>query len=315
MKKFFTVLLSLLCFCQGAQAFKLHNPFLKKNRQEAEKMVQTREEWEEKAKNINLEDRKIFPYQKPQDKDFKPKSPPIKKFVKYNISAGGREVNFSKIKSQLDIRSQGVFDRRMKYMAYGEYYYSPAYNQISSDIYVHKLKGSINPMNRALSASVLNTQRTPAISSGTKEFRENLFSTLTIVDFSSDSTKLLIKEKIGSAKEGIFRNYIWIYFLDGEQDKWFAIKFNNLNEEIKKHHAKNTLALDNYRWDIKPLGFSKANPQIVVVEAFAWDKNKKQIFLGLWGLDCTNASVSLISEKPTPIEISANAMIVKEFLP
>ena len=170
-------------------------------------------------------------------------------------------------------------------------------------------------MNRALSASVLNTRRTPAISTGTEEFRENLFSTLTIVDFSSDSTKLLVKEKVGSAKEGIFRNYIWIYFMDGEQDQWFAIKFAQVNEAIKKYHAKTGLALDNYRWDIKPLGFSKENPQVVAIEAFAWDKDKKQIFLGLWGLDCTNASVNLISATPVPIEISANGIIVKEFLP
>ena len=315
MKKLLALILLLLCICQNAHAFKLHNPFSKKSKQEAEKMVQTKEEWEEKAKNINLEDRKIPSYQRPQDKDFKPKTPPSKKFVKYNISAGNREVNFSEIQNKLDIRGQGVFDRRMKYMAYGEYYYSPTCNQISSDIYVQKLKGSLNSMNRALSASVLNTQRTPAISTGTEEFRENLFSTLTIVDFSSDSTKLLVKEKVGSAKEGIFRNYIWIYFMDGGQDQWFAIKFAQVNEIIKKYHAKTGLALDNYRWDIKPLGFSKENPQVVAIEAFAWDKDKKQIFLGLWGLDCSNASVNLISATPMPIEISANGIIVKEFLP
>lgn len=316
MKNAIAILIIFLIFAtQSAFAFKLHNPFSKKAKQEAEKMVQTREEWEEKAKNINLEDRKISPYQRPQDKDFKPKTPPSTKFVKYNVSPGGREVSFAEIKNKLDIKSQGVFDRHLKFMAYGQYYYSPIYNQISSDIYVQRLKSSITRMKKALNANVLNTKSTLAISTGEKEFRKDLFSTLTIVDFSSDSTKLLVKEKIGSAGEGIFRNYVWVYFMQGDEVQWFAIRFSNLNEEIKKYHAKTGLALDNYRWDIKPLGFSKDNPEIIVIESFAWDKNKKQIFLGLWGIDCTNASIKLISETPKPVEISANGIIVKEFLP
>ena len=309
------VLLIATSSMQSAFAFKLHNPFSKKSKQEAEKMVQTREEWEEKAKNVNLEDRKISPYQRPQDKDFKPKTPPSVKFVKYNVTAGNREVSFSKIKKELDIKSQGVFDRNLRYMAYGQYYYSPSYDQISSEIYVQKLKNGITKMRKALDANVLNTKSTLAISSGDKELRKNLFSTLTIVDFSSDSKKLLVKEKIGSSIEGIFRNYVWVYYMEGDEAQWFAIKFNNLNETIKKYHAKTGLALDNYRWDIKPLGFSKNEPEIVVVEAFAWDKDKKQVFLGLWGIDCSNASVKLISNTPTPVEISANGVIVKEFLP
>ena len=71
-----------LIYTQSAHAFKLHNPFSKKSKQEAEKMVQTKEEWEEKAKNVKLEEREIPNYQRPQDKDFKPKTPPSTKFQK-----------------------------------------------------------------------------------------------------------------------------------------------------------------------------------------------------------------------------------------
>ena len=149
-----------------------------------------------------------------------------------------------------------------------------------------------------------------------KEFRENLFSTLTIVDFSKKSDMLLVKEKIGSGVRGIYQSYVWVYYMQGEQTNWSAKKFDILNETIKNYHAKNShIALNNYRWDIRPLGFSKEKPNIVITEAFAWDKDKKEIFLGLWGLDTNNASVNLISKKQTPIEVSANGIIVKEFLP
>ena len=306
MKKFSTLALAtvvLFISTQSSFAFSLHNPFSKKSKQEAEKMVQTKQEWEEKAQNIDLEERKISPYQRPEDKDFKPKSPPLKKFVKYNVSPGYREADLSKI-------------IRVKYIAYSQYYYSPLYNQISSEVYVQKLKEGATRMQKALSATPLNAHRTPAIETGTKEFQKDLFSTLTIVDFSKDSKKLLVKEKIGSNKEGIFRNYVWVYFMQGDEIEWFAIKFNNLNETIKQYHAQNShIALDNYRWDIKPLGFSKENPDVIVIESYAWDKDKKEIFLGLWGLNCADASVQLISKDPMPVELSINGLMVKEYLP
>ena len=306
----------ILYGCGTDYAYALHNPFSKKSKREAEKMVQTREEWEEKAKNINLEERDVPQYQRPEDKDFKPKSPPSKKFVKYNVNPGSREADISQIIKKQDIKSQGVFDPDFKYIAYAQYYYSPLYDQISSDIYVQKLKDGMTRMKKALSATTLNTKRTPAISSGTEEFRRNLFSTLTIVDFSKDSKKLLVKEKVGSSVEGIFRTYVWVYFMQGEQIEWFAIKFNNLNEQIKEFHArKSHIALDNYRWDIKPLGFSKENPDTIISEAYAWDKDKNKIFLGVWGLNCKDASVQLLSETPAPFEISINALMVKEYLP
>lgn len=319
MKKIFTFFIlftAIFNISNYAIGFSLHNPFSKKSRQEAEKMVQTKQEWEEKAQNVNLEDRKISPYQRPQDKDFKPKNPPLKKFTKYNVSPGSREVDISKIIKEKDVKSQGVFDPDFKYMAYGQYYYSPTYQQISSEIYIQRLKDGATRMQKALSATPLNTKRTLAISSGTDEFRANLFSTLTIVDFSKDSKKLLVKEKIGSNTEGIFRNYVWVYFMQGDEVEWFPIKFSNLNEKIKQYHgAKSGLALDNYRWDIKPLGFSKENPDLVIAEAFAWDKNKNKIFLGVWGLNCLDASVQLLSETPMPVEVSVNGIIVKEYLP
>lgn len=312
----FCCLFLFSALAEPVHAFKLHSPFSKKSRQEAEKMVQTKEEWQQKAQNVNLEDRKIPAYQKPEDKDFKPKESPNNKFVKYNVAPGEQEVNLSNIKKKQDIRSQGVIDPHFKYMAYGEYYYSPMTDQISSDIFIQELKGGLTRMKKALSTNVLNVNRTPAISTGTKEFYNHMFSTLTIVDFSQDSTRLLVKEKIGSSVNGIYRNYVWVYFIGEDAVSGFAIKFSNLNEEIKKFYAKKTgLALDNYRWDIKPLGFSKENPEIIIAESFVFDKDKKPMFLGAWGINCQNASIELLSEEPKAFEISVNALIVKEYLP
>lgn len=316
-KSLFALLIFLFSIAECAYALEFfNNPFSLKIKQKNEPMVQTWEEWHEKAKNVNLEDRETFSYQVPQDKDFKPKQPPPKKFAKYNVSPGENETDISQIKNKTELRSQGVVSPDFKYMAYGEYYYSAPYDMVSSEIYVQKLNSGLTRMQRVLNTTVQNTPHIPAISSGTKEFRKNLYTTLTIVDFSKKSDMLLVKEKVGSSIEGIFRNYVWVYYMKGDETKWSAVKYDILNETIKNYYTENSgVALNLYRWDIRPLGFSKENPNVVVAEAFAWDKDKKQIFLGFWGLNTDNGEVSLISKEQIPIEISANGIIVKEYLP
>lgn len=304
------ILLLILCFS-------IQNPsFAKKKKVPPQRMVETKEEWYEQAKNINLEERKIPEYKELQDKDFKPKAQPPKKFVKYNSAPGSREVDLSKIKRLLDIRSQGVFDPDFKYIAYGQYYYTPVYNQISSDIFVQELKSGFTRIKKALSVNILNVNRTPVISSGIAEFRKDMFSTLTIVDFSRDSSKLLVKEKVGSSNSGIFRNYVWIYFMPKGDTAGFSTRYDELNDTIKYYWGnKGYLALDNYRWDLKPLGFSEEKPNMVVVEAFAWDKQGEKIYLGLWGIETDSRKILLLSEKPMQIKLSINALILKEYLP
>lgn len=315
MKKIFpTLLIICLCINASAFAFEFKNPFSKKSKQTVEKMVETKQEWEEKAININLENRYALQYEAPQDKDFKPKLAPQKRFVKYNMPPGTQEADFTKIKREKDIKSAGVIDSHFKYLAYAQYYYSPAYDQISSELYVQELGRGATRIRKVLNTTTLNAHRSPLISVGMEQLQNHMFQTLTIVDFSPDSKKLLVKEKVGSSTKGIFRNYVWVCFLDGENSG--AIKFGNLNEEIKRRYKEKTgLALDNYRWDIKPLGFYNEDSDIVIVEAFVWDNNQKQIFLGVWGINCLNSTLKLISEQPTPLNISASGLVVKEFLP
>ena len=311
MKKFF----SLLILCLIIFSTPAHACFKKKQKlDQSEKMVQTRQEWEEKAKNVNLENRKIEPYQKPKDDTHLPKDDPYKKFVKYNTPPGSAEVDLSKLKRIMDIRSQGVVEPNFRFMAYSEYYYSPHNNQISSDIFIQKMQTSLSRVKRVLDANILDNKRTPVISAGTHEFKNNLFNTLTIVDWSKNSKKLLVKEKVGSSVTGIFQTYIWIYFMEDENS--YARKYSELNDAIRQYWGqKLKLAMNYYRWDIRPLGFSKEKPDSVIAHAIAWDKDKKEIFLGVWELDLNESKINLLSETPIDIPISINGLILKEYLP
>ncbi len=279
-------------------------------------MVQTEEEWHEAAKNVNLEQRDIPKYEPPENKDYVPTTPLSKRFIKYNLLPGDKELNLSTIKHKKDMISQGVIDPNFRYMAYSQHYYTPFNDQISGDIYVQHIKDGATRMQKALNTSPTNAHRRPAIEVGTKEFRDNMFTTLTIVDFSNDSKKLVVKEKIGSTINGIYRSYIWVYFFKETETDGFAIRFSNLNEAIEKHFLeKDFVILDKYMWDIKPLGFSKENPNLVIVESFVYDLNKKPIFLGVWAIDTEDGSVKLISETLKAMEITVNGLVVEEYYP
>lgn len=309
MKKLFATLFLLVFVCNLPT-------FAKKQKKTFEKLPQTRQEWEQKAKNIDLEKRKIEPYKKEQNENLLPKDEPNRRFVKYNVPPGGAEVDLSAIQKVLDIRSQGVIDPRFKFMAFGEYYYSPLENQISSDIFVLELNSGLTRMKRALDTNILNTKKTPAISSGTERFKKDLFSTLTVVDWSKDSSKLLVKEKLGSSDSGIFQTYLWVYYRQRDLKDCYSKRLTALNRAIIGHFAvRKNIALNNYRWDIRPLGFSANSPNVVISNAVAYDKEKNEIFLGVWGVDVESNAVELISETPLDVPISVNGLVVEEYLP
>ena len=58
-------------------------------------------------------------------------------------------------------------------------------------------------MNKILTANVIHRLSEPILTTDKKIDNYYTFRTLTPVDFSSDGTKLLVKEKIGNTKDGI----------------------------------------------------------------------------------------------------------------
>lgn len=309
MKIFFSCLLLVFFFFGSIQISSAKEKF--------ERLVETTQEWKEKAKSVELEKRNIKPYEKTLDKEYLPKMQVPRKFVKYNIPPGGRELDLTKLTKMPDVRSQGVIEPKFVYMAYSEHYFSASNNQISSEIFIQKMPLKLTRMQRALDTNILNTTRKPVISAGVQEFKQNLFNSLTIVDWSKNSSKLLVKEKIGSTITGIYQTYVWIYYMPDRKNKeGYSRKFDEVNEAISNHFAKeNGIALNNYRWNITPLGFSKEKPDCVIIEANTWSKNKKPIFLGVWQLNTKNGEITLLSKEPKLFEVSANGIMVKEQLP
>lgn len=300
-----------------------------KQRNEAEPMVQTTEEWLERATDIKMEHRIAEPYKEEENPNLVKKLEWPVFFEKYNNAPGMREFNLEKLKTDKSARSIGVISPNYKLMAYTECYYHPSVRQTTSAFFIYPLDTTKGKKQRVIDANVFaGANKKPLISSTNENLKTAFFSAFTVVDWSLDNSKILIKEQTGSSFNGIYKTNIWIYFLGEEEIRdnvpdvalsvSRAVKFDELNETIKQYwFDKELLNLNHYRWDIKPLGFLADNENIVVSTAYTYDdKNKQGIFLGSWGINIETGEISLLSESADDgFEISTNGMVLNRKLP
>ena len=294
------------------EKIKAKSPFKKKEVQPKPKMVETYEEWENEAQNIPLEDREIK--EEKQEIDTKKYHvPPLKyTFQAYNYPQGKREYNLENIKKDLFYMPYLTVDKECKYAAYPNYYYSPDTNQISSSFFVEELDTSKSKIKRILEYKHQQKERIPVLESGTKETYPNSFHGLVLVDWSSDSKKLLIKEKIGSTLNGIYKTNLYIHFVEEDIENSYSIKLGDFDLAIKHYFLdwKNK-QISKYRYDIEPLGFSADNDNMIIAICYVYDNNNKKIYLGTWGYDFSKRETSLISKTGYVPNLSVNGLFLK----
>lgn len=294
---------------------------------EEEAMVQTVQEWQERATDIKMEHRITEPYKEPPNPKLVEKLDWQTFFEKYNSAPGSRELNLEKLYANKSVRSLGVISPDFKLMAYTECYFHPSSKQTASAFYIYPLDTSKGKKQRVLEANVFaGAKKTPLISTTNETLKNALFSSLTVVDWSKDNSKVLLKEKIGSFYDGIYQTNVWVYFLNNKEDKKsstgaiypYGRKYERLNETIKQYwFYTDRLNLNQYRWNIKPLGFLAENENIVVCVAHTYDaKNKEHVFLGSWSVDILTGEVNLLSTRASDnFEISTNGLVINKRLP
>jgi len=309
------ILLILLIFVfsfHRAYSFDLNsvkNKFKKKPKPEKVRMVETEEEYEIEAQEIPVEKRKLNDYTpKASTKHFY--YPNAKyRFEKYNYTQGFKESDLSEIKTKQSVYSLLVADINCRYVAYSRYFYSIDNNQISSNFYVEKLDTSKTKVKRMVDFNPLTKKDNPIIESGTKEVYPYLFHSLTLVDWNRSSDKLLIKEKIGSIINGVYKTNLYVHFLLDKK----TIKLTDFDEAIRNFY-KMTEKIDikHYRYEIVPLGFSADNDSFIIAHVFMYDKDSNKIFMGTWGYNA-NSNQTIMLSKDNPIEdISINGLILKQ---
>lgn len=330
-----TLLIILIAFNSKAFAFDLPwsdaykmKKLQEKQENEQEPMVQTTGEWLERATDIRMEHRFSEPFKEEANPNLVEKLDLPTFFEKYNSAPGSRELNLERLKKDYSARSVGVISPDFKQMAYTECFYHPSSRQTSSAFYILPLDTTKSKKRRVIEANVFaGARKEPLITSTNETLKQFLFSSFTVVDWSKDSQRVLLKEKIGSENDGIYKTIIWIYQKpadndvnrEGDTQKTAYIKsFEDLNDKIRNYWSKKEgFNLNRYRWDIKPLGFLSENENVVILAAYTFDaKYKEHIFLGTWSLDVGTGETSLLSESPADsFEISTNGLILIKRLP
>ena len=304
--RFFLSLLIVLCLMNPCFSFSF-----KKKKETVPKMVETKQEYEIEAQNVPLKDRKLEVQQEPESdkKNYYPK--PHYVFERYNYPPGQRGYDIRFVKKNLVEHPIIVADSECNYVAYANYYYRADIDEIYSDFYVEKLDKTKNKTKRILEFNHRQLKRTPVLLSGFKEEYQHLFSGLSLVDWSADGKKVLIKEQIGSTLRGIYKTNLYVYYVDEEK----TVKLSNFNNSITNYYTDiSNLNLNSYKYDILPLGFSSSNDDLVVAYCYTYDNDGKKVFLGLWGYNLNEKTTILISKQESSYPISSNGLVLKRVL-
>lgn len=247
------------------------------------------------------DDIEIPKIQKGSDMKYVPQ--PTYKIVRYNDPPGSPELNITKqFYKMRQYNGQGIASPDFSIMVYPVVYYYPNSASTAADLFIIKLEENESPLNRLLLANVKKRLPEPIVSTEKSIDNNTAFRTLTPVDFSSDGTKLLIKEKIGSSQDGIWKTNAIVYDFDTQT----SYNLVELRDAIIYYWKENKgLNLDNARWDIYPLGFLKDEPHRIAAYGYAYT-GRKPVFLGIWSVDSHGEQSRLLTFDPESIELSVN---------
>ena len=221
----------------------------------------------------------------------------------YNAIPGTQELDLFGIETRRTRTSSGVLSPDASKAVYSEVYYYPQNMQTSSRLmYFDTGYSQNNPNNPQYNFSSTDTDRIINPKSklnksvlimevGMDTYDYHVFRTLTLVDWSSNGRKLLIKEKAGEHYGGIWDTHLWVYDFDTKK----SIKIDGIRKAITYYwYTRHNLSLNSYRWDITPLGWDFKYPDSIIVNAYGYNYDGK-VFLGCWSIDSLGRRSKLLS--------------------
>lgn len=229
---------------------------------------------------------------------------PQKKFklVKYNDPIGSPELTLPrKLNFDRQINAQGIVSGDYTKLVYPSVYYYAQSDCTSCDLFLINLDSTLSNLEKVKKANILNKVEEPLISTSKDIDTKFIFRTLTPIDFSSDNTKLVVKEKVGHRHDGIWKTDLWVYDFTTHSAK----KLPQIRDAIVNYWAMSGgVDFDEKRWDIYPMGFDANNENRVVVCAYAYTGDVPK-FLGTWSIDVNgeNSKLESLSGVSFPIAV------------
>ncbi|MBE7705449.1 MAG: hypothetical protein E7Z90_06545 [Cyanobacteria bacterium SIG29] len=234
---------------------------------------------------------------------------PDKKFrvIRYNTPPGQRNIDLSRMIAQRSAYAPAILSPDKTKMVYTQSVYLPKFAQTMSYAYLINTEPE-DAYNLLYNTNSVQAEIKPIVEVGNEEIIKYQFKTLFPIDWSRDSSKIAFKEKIGSNLTETWKTNVIIY--DFENKSWKRL--TAVREAILYWWRQNKqIELNNYMWDIYPIGWDKNNPDRLVVYAYAFTKDNP-LFLGTWSIDYNEEKSKLMSIDSTNVEIDLNGFGLKE---
>lgn len=228
---------------------------------------------------------------------------PAYKIVRYNNPPGSPEINITKtFYEKRQQNAQGIVSPDFTKLVYPAVYYYPNSGSTACDLFVINLEEAKSNMDKILTANTIHKLSDPILSTDKTNDNYYTFRTLTPVDFSADGTKLLVKEKIGNTKDGIWQTTPIVYdFSTGVSYRLIEVR-----DAVAYYWKENKgLDLEDKRWDIYPLGFAADNPDWVIVNAVAYT-GSTPVNLSTWTVSSKGEQSRLVTFTNSEVQISMN---------
>lgn len=240
-------------------------------------------------------------------------------FYLYNDGSGKLNLNLGLVPAQKLQVSPPVVSPDFNHIVYTEVYnYGDANQFVSRCFYIPVVMPREQDGQQLTIEDYLSSYKVRAsqqnsyeiLSVGSSAFNRNIFRTLTIVDWSYDSSRALVKEHIGRMGKGINGTVIWVY--DVEHDSVFR------NDTVRKAivnywMANKSLDLNQYVWDIEVLGWEKDSNNNFIVNAYLYPVKGKHKFLGCWKCDIRGNTTQILSLDDENYEIGRYGLIPESY--
>lgn len=231
---------------------------------------------------------------------------PTISLVKYNNPPGKIDINLNSLKKKRKINSIGVVSPNLDRLVYTSVYYYPSTQTAGSELYLLYLDKSKTVQSRIEEAHVNHGQKS-LLRTEMDSLDLDIQKTLTIVDWSKDGKRLAIKEKISYTPEGLWKTNLLVYDFDTGKIK----ELSEIRSAIQYYWRSNhDLRLQDYRWDIYPIGWDAKHPERIIVFAYAATGERPK-YLGAWSIDYKGNRAMLLSPVSTSFEISQNGVCLK----
>jgi len=232
-------------------------------------------------------------------------------FLKYNDPQGSQELDFFGIYGKRQISTEGVISPDFSKMIYSEVHFYPSACQITSEMFLLPLPPQKTTYARVMEAKLADKKPLKFYKPGMSEVEEEIFRTMTMVDWSSDGSKILTKERISENLRGFLETRAWVYELDTQKTYYLQ----NLRQEIENYWEKQGLDLAQYKWDLSPIGWyepSKKEPSNeIIVYAYGYKPDKTKVFLGGWLVNYQNGDITFI-KNTRQYKASQNGLVLRK---